>query len=239
MSCRIGISMRVVNALDYHDPRDALSQDWYPFLESCGITPVLIPNIEDAVSKYLEDLKVEGIVLSGGNNLCAKTCGGDPSEVIPDTSAARDATERSIIDFAISKGLPILGVCRGMQMLNAYFGGRTLTDIQSQVPGAAEHVACEHEIRFVDDTISRAIGVESASVNSFHNQGLTKTELADTLECIAIAVEDGVVEGLVHKELPILGIEWHPERPHSAPEIDAYLFRSLLVERNFLSEVEK
>ena len=225
--------MRVVEATGYHEPRDALSQDWFRFLKACDITPVLVPNVgEDAVS-YLEGIEVRGVILTGGNNVCPATYGADPSVPVSDAYPERDVTEAALIDWAASAGTPLLGVCRGMHMLNAHFGGNILTDLARQAPGVGDHVACEHKTLVTMPKIVERFGFEELATNSYHNQGLTERELAESLENWAVALEGGVIEAVAHRERPLVGIQWHPERPNSTAEFDRALVRSLFVDGDF------
>ena len=106
-SKKIGITTRIVNAQEYEEKRDALSQDWVEFLEIENIIPILIPNNLSNIPLFLKEINLDGIILSGGDNI------GDDDE--------RDNTEKQIIEFGISKKIPIFGVCRGMQVLNKFF----------------------------------------------------------------------------------------------------------------------
>ena len=83
----IGISLRVVESTDYNEKRDALSQDWSQFFERLGINPLLIPNTIKDISSFLEDMQVEGLFLSGGDNI------GDNQD--------RDETEQKIINYCL------------------------------------------------------------------------------------------------------------------------------------------
>ena len=222
--------MRVVSAAGSHERRDALSQDWYPFLKSCGITPTLVPNVGEEAPSYLENIPVRGIILSGGNNVHPAAYGGHPSATVPDTAPERDATEAALIDWAVAAGLPALGVCRGMHMLNAHFGGSILTDMRSQAPGTGNHVACEHEVQVTLPQMVERFGYEKLTTNSYHNQGLTQNEIAPVLECWAVTDGEDIVEAVMHRKLPIVGIQWHPERPNSAADFDRALVRSLFVD---------
>ena len=105
----IGISLRVVENTDYNEKRDALSQDWSKFFEKLEINPLLIPNTIKNISSFLEDMDVHGLILSGGDNI-----GDNPN---------RDETEQKIIDYSFAKKIPLIGICRGMQVLNTFFGG--------------------------------------------------------------------------------------------------------------------
>jgi putative glutamine amidotransferase len=225
--------MRVESAPEYYDPRDALSQAWLPFLQSCDITPVLVPNICDAAISLLEKMDMKGVILSGGNNVCPKTYGADSNHTIPNTAPERDATETALIEWAVEAGLPIFGVCRGMHMLNAHFGGTILTDLKAQTLGISHHVACEHEVRLTLSWMTDMFGCKMLLTNSYHNQGITQNELASPLECGAIAVKDGIIEAVVHRELPIVGIQWHPERGGGSSSFDKALLRSLFVKGDF------
>ena len=134
---------------------------------------------------------VDGIVLTGGNDLVA--CGGDAPE--------RDETETALLDCAERRGLPVLGVCRGMQMILHRFGTRL-----DRVQG---HVTPRHRI---------SIEGRSVEVNSFHNFGAT--EVHPPLKSWAIA-GDGVIEAVQHEGGRMMGVMWHPERvePFSAEDI--------------------
>ena len=137
-------------------------------------------------------MKVNGIILSGGDNI------GDHPE--------RDKTEFEVIDYAIEKKIPIFGVCRGMQILNKYFGGSVVKSPTSI------HVANPHPSQLTREKLSTLFMKNILTVNSFHNNVITKENLGNELNSFAFFDEDKTIEGFVHKELPILAVMWHPER---------------------------
>lgn len=191
-SLRIGISTRIVSAPDYNENRDALSHDWPPFLEKIDIIPIFIPNTLGNVKTYLKNLKIDGLILSGGDNI------GD--------FVLRDKTEREILEFSIESKIPIFGVCRGMQMINDFFGG-TIIKTQNE-----NHVGKTHPIGLTKPEFSSFLNNKEIIVNSFHNNIIKKENLGTGLEPFALYSKDDTVEGFVHKDYPIIGVMWHPER---------------------------
>ena len=189
---RIGISLRVEHVKKYDEKRDVLSQDWILFLQKLNIFPILIPNNLVDVKSFLTEMNVDGIILSGGDNI------GEYPE--------RDKTEKEIIDFATDHQLPILGVCRGMQVLNEHFGGKITQNKDSS------HVAKPHLVEFTDSKFAKFFGTNSLEVNSFHNNIIKEDKLGKDLEIFALTKTDRTVEGYFHKFLPIIGVMWHPER---------------------------
>lgn len=186
----IAITQRVEYIEAVNERRDALSQEWAVLAEACGFVPLLLPNRLAAVQAVLTMLPVEGIILTGGNDLCAY--GGDAPE--------RDEVERHLIQAAVEKHIPLLGVCRGMQMVLDYFG----TPLQ-RVEG---HVRVEHPLD------------NGEVVNSFHNWGAVECHAPLTAKAWSA---DGVLEAVTHREYPwINGVMWHPERydPPRSMDID-------------------
>ena len=108
----IAISLRIVKAQNYDETRDALSHDWPQFLENIGIIPIYIPNNLMNVKNYLSAFGIDGLILSGGDNL-----GIDP---------IRDETETELLEYAINKKIPILGVCLGHQIIGQVFGSKII-----------------------------------------------------------------------------------------------------------------
>ena len=106
---KIGISLRVVEAPNYDEKRDALSHDWPPLLEKLGFNPIYIPNTLKHVDEFFSDMSLDGLILSGGDNI--------------GQNKNRDETENLLLKLAIEKQIPTFGVCRGMQLINNYFGG--------------------------------------------------------------------------------------------------------------------
>jgi putative glutamine amidotransferase len=187
---KIGVSMRIVKAPNYNEKRDAISHDWSSILEKLEILPIFIPNRLTDLKKFLEEMKLDGIILSGGDNI------GD--------DVLRDKTEKKIIQFGIERKIPILGVCRGMQMINSIQKGKVIKNSDSN------HVGKNHKVFFSEDC-SKILNSKSNMVNSFHNNIITKENLGKNLISFAQA-EDKTVEGFYHNEFPIIGVMWHPER---------------------------
>ena len=189
---RIGVSLRVENISEYNEKRDALSHDWIHFLKMMDVIPILIPNNLSNVKDFLDELEINGIILSGGDNM------GDDKN--------RDKTEKEIIDHAINSSIPILGVCRGMQVLNNYFHGTLTTGSNPS------HVCKNHIIKLREPIVSKIFETDTLDVNSYHNNTINQNQLGKNLVPFAISKSDETVEGFYHETLPIIGVMWHPER---------------------------
>ena len=197
---RIGITQRVVTVETYAERRDALDQRWTPLLLSLGLVPVPIPNALPDVATFLQHCALDGIILSGGNS--PSDHGGDAPE--------RDKLELDLLRLAMARNLPLLAVCRGMQMLQLFLDG--------ELEAVHGHV-----------TKSLPIIVNGAErkVNSYHN--LAFRVAAPPLQVWALA-KDGVVKAVRHPSVPIVGIMWHPERQEPADTADLQLIRELFGE---------
>lgn len=188
---KIGISLRITNAINYDESRDSISHDWPQFLVDLGFYPVLIPNKLFDLESFLDSSQLDGIILSGGDNL------GD--------TPLRDKTEKEIIDYSIDKQIPIFGVCRGMQLLNNYFGGN-ITNSTSE-----EHLNKPHKVAITSPKLTELLG-NQITVNSFHRNLITESNLGENLEILAKVDSDKTVEAFLHKQHRIMGVMWHPER---------------------------
>jgi putative glutamine amidotransferase len=206
MSKRIGLTMRVTDATGYSEPRDSLAQDWAAFM-SVALPEAIwlpIPNIGEQAGGFLDAWDVDGIILTGGN---------DVGEI-----PLRDQTEAAALDYALQHGLPVFGVCRGLQMIQTYFGGHL------QSTEKARHVAVRHKVRFVDSPHSFNSAGAVRDVNSFHNQCVALSCVAAPLRTFA-ATDDGLAEGIFHPDAPLVAVQWHPEREAALSEVDRELVR--------------
>jgi N5-(cytidine 5'-diphosphoramidyl)-L-glutamine hydrolase len=193
----IGVTQRVEVVAGYGERRDCLDQAWSKFLFGCGVLPIPLPNVAEAALALCDQMQVAGLILTGGNDLAA--LGGDAPE--------RDEVENRLLDFAGQRGLPVLGVCRGMQVLQ-HRCGIPLHRIEG-------HVTQSQVIR---------INGETAQVNSYHHFGACESR--PPLDMWAVA-DDGVVKAVRHSSKPVTGIMWHPERCSPFRPADVRLVREL------------
>jgi putative glutamine amidotransferase len=204
---RVGLTLRVEDLPERGERRDALDQRWVRLLESEGLVPVPVPNVLADAPAFVAAAGVGMLVLTGGNDLCDL-----PGAT--GTAPERDRTEHALLDHARARGMPVLGVCRGLQLLAARAGGRV-----ERVEG---HVARPHLVRQVGRPPWPI--ADRPEVNSFHDWGIPADALGDLVP-YALA-PDGTVEAAGHPTLPHVGVMWHPERPPEDPA-DRALLRAL------------
>jgi gamma-glutamyl-gamma-aminobutyrate hydrolase PuuD len=206
----------------YGDWRDMLENNYTEYLERHGIYVLPVPNcVQDLLPYMAGTLSIRGVILTGGNDVGPFTYGGDPVDDIDanterSVSSHRDRTERALLDFAVGHGLPVLGICRGVQFINVYFGGRIVQDIEREYGRPTHKIGQRHSIDIVDDRAREYLGIDDVKVNSYHHQAVTAETLAPALRAFAWEPDSQIVEGLYHPEYPIAGVQYHPER--EAPE---------------------
>jgi putative glutamine amidotransferase len=222
-SLRIGISANFMHAdphralfkgktLQYVEQRLAMSV-W-----RAGATPVLLAELADEAGTRAMIDAVDGLLLSGGADVAPESYGAESIDARWPGDARRDAYECHLVELAQARAKPILGVCRGAQILNVALGGTLWQDLQTQVDGALVHRDWEHydelghDIRITAGSwVSEVYGdVTRLAVNSVHHQGLR--ELAPGLKATAWA-PDGIVEAIeaIDDLQWISAVQWHPE----------------------------
>jgi len=182
-----------------------------------GGTPVLIPLITDAA--LLDEIlqRIDGLVLSGGGDIYSPLFGEELHPTVESYDLERDRYEIALVKQAAERQMPILGICRGCQMINVAFGGTLIQDIPAQVPESAVNHNQEeareistHSVKITPETqLYQITQNENIMVNSFHHQAVK--DVAPGFETVARA-EDGVIEAIESAEgKAILGVQWHPE----------------------------
>tara|TARA_B100001559_G_scaffold320060_2_gene331071 strand:+ start:4410 stop:5075 length:666 start_codon:yes stop_codon:yes gene_type:complete len=199
----IGMSMRITENSSYIEYRDSISHDWINYLNKYNISPILIPNNLNDNREFLNSVGISGIIISGGDSIIQHPT--NPNETI---YHQRDVTEWDILTIGIEMKLPILGTCRGFQMINKFFGG----NITENISTTHKHtVAREHQIDILENPVTAGFLNHKPFVNSYHDDGVRIPDLSDDLTSFA-TWDDQIIEGFFHPHLPIIGIQWHPER---------------------------
>lgn len=203
------------------DAIGVLEQGYVEYLGRFGLQLLIIPNGSD-VDSYFEQFPIERVILSGGNDVDPLLYGEIRTEEMS-IATERDKTERRMIELAVERNIQILGICRGMEFLNVYFGGK-LIRIKDRLGTNAHLPGKDHSLNIIEN---QEILGKITIVNSFHNQGLTKKELSPQLRAFAMS-DEGIVEGFYHHSLPIVGIIWHPERGSPDTEFNEKLVRAFV-----------
>ena len=206
----IGITTYVEPASWGHWHLDAalVPYDYVRAVERAGGRAVLVPPDDEGIEEVLDAL--DGLVFSGGNDMAPESYGAEADPATNGTNPARDRGELALLTAALERDLPVLAICRGVEVLNVARGGDLVQHLPDAV-GHEEHRAVvgefsEHAVRV--DPSSR-LGEVRGPVKSHHHQGLGR--IGDGLREVAWA-EDGVVEAVEDPEKPFLvGVLWHPE----------------------------
>jgi len=197
--------------------RLALDLEYVEALYRAGAVPfVIAPGFpEEGLPEVLAFL--DGVLLSGGPDVDPAHFGEEPLPAMGRIDPGRDGVELPLARLALEAGLPILGICRGAQVLNIAAGGDIYQDLPSQLPGCLGHVQQPtpmayptHGLAVRDGSLLRAItGTAGFRVNSWHHQAVRKPAPGLTVTATA---PDGVVEAIEKPGAPfVLGVQFHPE----------------------------
>lgn len=209
---------------DIKDGHFMIEEQYARSVSRAGGIPLLIPSISgDGNLIRHSAARIDGLMLPGSRDMDPGYYGEEPHPKLRPMSLERTETELKVLREAVERGIPVLGICGGMQLINVFFGGSLYQDIRSYVPEAAEHEkGAIHDIAVKDETLLREIaGTGSFSARSYHHQSVR--EVGKGL-IVSASAPDGIVEAVESSEPPlVLGIQWHPELEDM--EISARIFK--------------
>jgi putative glutamine amidotransferase len=180
---KIIITQRVEKLGKFNEIRDNIDTRLTSLINKLGFAPILIPNNLVNINRFVKEISPSGIILSGG---------GDPHK-----KDLRYFTENKLIKISLKKKIPIIGICRGAQVINLFFGGKLMK--------IKNHVKKTHTLS------GPFIKNKKIKVNSYHEYGFYKDKLGKKLTLLASSL-DKIVMLFSHSKYKILGIMWHPER---------------------------
>ncbi len=227
---RIGISA------NRKDGQICLAETYVQSVIQAGGAPVVIPATTDlcVLSTVIQEL--DGILMSGGGDINPLFLNEEPIPALQDVDTLRDRYDLLLIRLASNRQIPMMGICRGHQMLNAAFGGTLYQDIYAQ----GGKPAIRHSQKMAREEPSHTVRLEDGcviAVNSFHHQAVRG--LAPEFVQTAVA-PDGINEGMRHLEKSIFSVQWHPEAMavHGDEEAQA-LFNRFVEEARIFRQVKE
>ena len=212
-------------------PLYIMNQTYIRTLENLGALPVMIPlQMSEATLRGIFD-RLDGLFLPGGEDIDPSQYGAERHPQLGATDQERDRTELLMTRWALEAGMPVLGVCRGFQVINVVCGGTLYQDLHSQRPDLEKHdyfppnferYRVTHQVAVeADSRLARALGAVH-EVNSMHHQGID--HLGGGLRVVARA-DDGLPEALEMPLLPfVVGVQWHPEELAKTDQHSSTLF---------------
>lgn len=186
--------------------RDSLDQNWFNLFSDDICFP--IPNLQKSFERWCDGLNLDLIVLTGGNDI-------QYSKSSQNVCLKRDALERQILEYSKRRRIPVLGVCRGLQMMNVYEGGEISYDPEMKIE--------LHKVTIRDENHAQPF------VNSFHKWFIPAEKMPKVFDVKATDMF-GNIEAIRHRYFPWLGVMWHPERNKET--------ESLHLVNEFLSELK-
>lgn len=204
---------------------------------AAGATPVTIDCTTEQTDLAAIVGSLDGLVISGGGDVDPSLYGGDRNDVIlRGVDDMRDTNEQRALETALERGMPVLAVCRGFQLVNVALGGTLHADLARDRPGGVAHQesddALNGPLHDVDvragSLLSKWVGTHgTVPVNSQHHQGVAA--LAPALTAVAFA-QDGLVEAAEWSERHLVGVQWHPEILWPYEQWSAALLRGFVAE---------
>ena len=186
--------------------------DYVYILEKAGAIPVLIPVYKDCDEESIKEFlnKLDGVIISGGHDVGPEQYNTPTKGYCGTIIPQRDNHDIAVAKYFMNEiKKPILGICKGMQVINIYFGGRIIQDLPTNTLHQYTDRDQVHPSHALPGTVLQKLYGSDFPVNSAHHQGIGSP--GRDLFIIQYAPDD-VPEAIIHKTLPILGVQWHPER---------------------------
>lgn len=181
-------------------------------LQAGGIAVSIPIHDSDHSADFIDQL--DGLILSGGSDITPRLYGESLSQKADRIDPLRDEREIALIKAAINKGIPILGICRGMQLMNVVYGGSLYQDLSYNPDITIQHNTLSsptiiiHDIHVKEGSYFERLIPEETGANSFHHQAIKN--LGSGIEAVAWA-DDGVIEAIESKAYNFVGVQYHPE----------------------------
>lgn len=178
------------------------TNNYVKYVKSIGAEPVVTFSMGDVVH-------CGGLILPGGGDITPAFY-GEKNHGSRNINTELDILQLQALDLCIRESIPVLGICKGLQIINVGFGGSLIQDLPTASIHRYEDGDKYHSTVTLEDSILRKLYGETPVVNSAHHQAIK--ELGTGLTAIQWCPEDHCIEAIVHSRLPILGVQWHPER---------------------------
>jgi putative glutamine amidotransferase len=219
----------------WDDDASVLSYSYMEAVQRAGGTAIMLPPDPNADTDQLLDV-VDGLILAGGRDIDPATYGAEREEASDEPHPLRDAFEIALAKRAMERDIPLLGVCRGMQLMNIARGGTLVQDLPAHL-GHRRSIGTfdgnDHPVRLAPGSLAaRAAGEEHHGTLSHHHQGIER--VGEGLQVSGWSHDDDLPEALEDPELRFaLGVQWHPEADPDSPVIAALVeaARELAVDR--------